>query len=132
MNKLYVRIKILSSEYTPNKITEIVGLEADRVWNAGDLRPNTIIREPMHGWVLNSHAAENASLMEHVSELLAKLEPAAIKIKTLSEKCDIEFSCIIYDDSVPSLFFDKAIISQICALGAALDIDLYIDSPGAV
>jgi len=53
------------------------------------------------------------------------LQPASDSIREISNSTDVFLSCAIYSDEVPALLFDKTIILQIAALGAALDIDLY-------
>jgi hypothetical protein len=61
-----------------------------------------------------------------VQELLQKVLPYAVNIKSLSSTCSIEFSCVIYTHTVPALFLEKDIVDGIAQLGAAIDIDLYI------
>lgn len=73
--------------------------------------------------------AEN--LDQHVDSLLRKLAPVAEAIRTLAaDDCEVTFSCVIYANvtPAPALYFERKWISEIAALGAALDIDLYLSA----
>lgn len=126
MNRYYVRLKIVSQDLTAEEITVFTGLKPDRTWKIGDLRPKTIIKEKQNGWLIQSLLSKEESLESHVENLLNRLRPFASKLLELSTKVEIQFSCVAYDVSPPALFFKKDIIAQISALGASLDIDLYI------
>lgn len=120
-----VRLKILSATHTPDQITSITGLRCDRSWLAGDKRGKTAILEKCNGWVLNSSLSKKSSLVEHIENILEQVSPAAGKIHALSERAEVELSCVVYSFSPPALNFDKATIERLNSLGASLDIDLY-------
>lgn len=123
--EIIVRLKILSVTHTPDQITSITGLRCGRSWLLGDKRGTTTIVEKCNGWILNSSLAKDASLVEHIEDVLAQAAPAAAEIRSLSEHSEVELSCVIYSFSPPALNFERAIIERICSLGASLDIDLY-------
>lgn len=68
-----VRLKIISSRYSPEAITEVLGLQCDRYWRIGEKRVHTIMDEKNHGWVLNSGLSKSDSLDEHVKHLLERV-----------------------------------------------------------
>ena len=124
--EIIVRLKILSVTYTPDQITSITGLRCDRSWLVGDKRGNTTILEKCNGWILNSNLPKDASLVDHIENVLEQAGPVASNLRALSEYAEVELSCVIYSFSPPALNFKCEIIERINTLGASLDIDLYI------
>jgi hypothetical protein len=55
---------------------------------------------------------------------------AARGLVSASSAGEVTFSCVVYADAVPALYFEPQWIADIAKLGAALDIDLYLS--GAV
>lgn len=121
-----VRLKITSAEHDPTFISNIIGIPYDRCWRIGDLRPKTTIHEKANGWILGSGLSKTTSLEEHLKTLLLRVMPSQDRLLNLLADDQIEISCVIYADSPPALNFEKKIISDISALGASLDIDLYL------
>jgi hypothetical protein len=122
----YVCLKIFSEKMTSDEITAAVGVHCDRSWKIGDIRGKTIIKEKNHGWVVESGLSKEATLEEHIEALMRRLEPFINKIQQLSGQNDVCFSCVIYSEYNPPLFFEKAVIKWISALGACMDLDTYV------
>jgi hypothetical protein len=121
-----VRVKIISSDRTPEMITDALGVPCDDCWHSGEVRTHTIITEKDNGWLLHSGLPKSASLEEHIAALLNILAPYREKIRSLSCKDTVELSCVIYAARPPALNFASSIINQLGELGASLDIDLYL------
>jgi hypothetical protein len=125
-DKTIVRLKIISTNRTPEEIDELVGIRSHKSWHIGDRRPTTIIQETNNGWVLNSEVSKSATLEAHIAQILDRVIPYAGRIHFLSEQDIVELSCVIYASASPALNFSNTVIQQISSLGASLDIDLYI------
>lgn len=125
-NRIFVRLKIVSEKIISEEIDALVGLKSSRSWKIGDYRGKTKIKENNNGWVLNSGLGEEESLESHIESLLKLLEPKADLIRKISDENMVEFSCAIYSKETPALNFDRSVIGQISALGASLDVDLYL------
>lgn len=123
----YVRLKIISRSLSPEEMGAAVGIPCDKSWRAGDKRRGTIIIEKENGWVIDSNSRKDAELSSQLAELLKKVQPYGAELRALSMNNTVEVSCVIYADSAPALYFEKDMIGAIAALGASLDIDLYID-----
>jgi len=121
-----VRLKITSEVHEPDTISEILGLSCDRGWKIGDMRSKTTIREKINGWILGSGLEKTVPLDEQIEALLKRLEPLRENIASLLPDINIEVSCVIYSESTPALNFDRGTVASISALGASLDIDLYL------
>ena len=121
----YVRLKIISDVHSPEEISSILGVRYDRAWRVGDKRGKSIIVEKTNGWLMESMLPKNTPLEAQMEGLLHRLRPFASKIKALADTCTIEFSCVIYCQYHPALYFEGGMIAAIASLGAALDIDLY-------
>ncbi len=122
----FVQLKILSNLLLPKEIDSYVGVISDQSWKAGDYRKNTRITEKSNGWVLNSGLGKQERLISHINKLLERIYPYREKLKFLSQNNTIEFSCVVYSEEVPPLYFEKDIIEQLSMIGATLDIDLYV------
>lgn len=118
-------MKVLSEKLSVEEITNRIGIECDHSWKIGDQRPKTIIKERNNGWIVQSGLEKEASLEEHVQDLLGRLDSVGDRIKEVSHHEEVEFSCVVYSEEIPTLFFEKATMAKISALGASLDIDLY-------
>ncbi|MCE5311746.1 MAG: DUF4279 domain-containing protein [Nitrospiraceae bacterium] len=125
--KTFVRLKIISDSLTPTDIQSVVGISCDKSWKIGDFRANTIINEKNNGYIVDSGLSIQASLEEHLRNLLLKVTPYSQGIKSLSDDNIVEFSCVMYleDNERPAIYFEKEIVNEINKLGASLDIDLY-------
>lgn len=126
IKKNIVRLKVTSSERSPEQITQAIGLPSSKSWHIGDNRANTIISEKLNGWIFESNLPHSASLEDHVGNLLDRLSTQTVEIKHISEKDSVEFSCVVYASATPALNFSKEVLQCICEMGASLDIDLYI------
>ena len=116
-----IRLKIISTNRTPEMISEAIALECDNSWHIGDVRKHTTIIEKNNGWILHSGLPKNASMKEHIEALWRKLKSAIVPIRHLSMTDTVELSCVIYSSSIPALFFDNPIINRLAELGAGLD-----------
>jgi hypothetical protein len=125
-SKTIVRLKITSATHDPEYISEALGVSCERGWRIGENRPNTIIKEKMNGWILNSGLEGAQPLDDQIKSLLKRVEPLRSRMKERLGGDLIELSCVIYADSPPALNFESEVIGSIAALGASLDIDLYV------
>ncbi len=126
----YVRLKILSDDLNAKQLSDRIGIDGDRVWNTGDIRPKTQIKEKRNGWLLNSGLHKSESIEEQINALLVRVREVRNIIKELANTNTIEVSCAIYASENPPLYLDKNIIIGMESLGASLDVDLYIFPEG--
>jgi hypothetical protein len=129
-DEIIVRLKVTSASRTPEQISDATGILCDHSWRIGEKRGKTSIIEKTNGWILNSKMPKNAPLEAHIEELLGRLIVRADRIRALSEQETVEFSCVIYASTPPSLNFNKSVIQRVCQLGASLDVDLFLMGPG--
>lgn len=127
--RTFVRLLVRSDTVSPLQVTEIIGLEPDRVRIKGHLRPRTSLINKRHEWCRSSHLPESSTLEEHLAKLVADLADYELGLKSLSH-CEIVISCAIYADSEPMVYFDAATVSAIARIGAAVDVDLYVSKGG--
>lgn len=125
-NEIKVRLIIYGFTDDPEEVTVQLGLSPTLTWCQGDIISPTTRKHEENGWRLDSPASSNVPLDDQIGRLLALLAPAQRKISEMSEKCTVEFSCIVYAwKYVPSLNFSKEFLDSISRLGASIDIDLY-------
>jgi hypothetical protein len=125
-SKTIVRLKITSATHDPDYISGVLGVPCERGWRIGENRPKTTIKEKMNGWILNSGLENTAPLEDQIKSLLKRVEPLRARMRQHLVGDLTELSCVIYADSPPALNFDVDVIANIAALGASLDIDLYV------
>ena|SRR6266702_35468 len=124
-NRTIVRLQI-TSELSPEQITEKVGISPDLCWLKGDTISPTALRRKTNGWELNSGIGEERALKEHLTTLLLKVRGAEDRLVRLKNSAEILVSCVIYWDSQPDMFVDSELVRSIASIGAALDFDVYI------
>jgi hypothetical protein len=103
-------------------ISESLGFSAHKQWHIGEDRIH--IKE--HGWVLESGMPRTSSLEEQCEALLARIAARRVQVRELSRAATVTFSCVIYCEREPALWFAPRVVSEIAELGAAFDIDLYV------
>ena len=137
-NKIYVALNIFSDDISPERITGLLGINCDdfrkKGWQKFTINSKTgkrVMAPSVYEtniWKIGSNLPNTASLERHISGILKRLHSATKKIKKLSEKASIEFSCTIYwyEESTPPLNFEKKFIRAMSDCGASLDVDLYM------
>jgi hypothetical protein len=125
-DRIFVRLKILSEQLTPDQLDSMIGIKCDEGWLRGGFKPRTKMIARKHGWLLESGLPTSAPIEDHISSLLARLSPFAGKIKLISDEADVSFSCVIYTNTRQGLCFNSSTVNAIYELGASLEIDLYI------
>jgi hypothetical protein len=126
MEEIIVELKITSDVLEPNMISELAGFQFDTFWTKGDFRPGTKILESNHGCCINSGLPRSASLRLQLDSLFKRISSFRGRIRGLKARCEVEVSCVIYATLQPELWFSADVVASVAALGAALDVDLYI------
>src|SRR5690606_33976148 len=125
-DEVFVRLVITSDSGNPKQISKEVGLNCDRGWTQGDLIKGTTRHTRNHGWVLDSSLPSSASLAEQSTALLRRVEMVKDAIRCSSHYHSVTFSCVIYSNRRPAIIFENEVLRGITALGATLDVDVYI------
>jgi len=136
MTKMNLRIRLVirTKCLTANEVTQAIGLQPSKSWNAGERRPGTVIVESESVWIREHELPPHQKCLEVdecIESLLCLLEDHRVAIVAISEKNDAWISCVIRCESPPGLFFKSGLIERIAALGLGLDFDMYLIQPGA-
>jgi Domain of unknown function (DUF4279) len=124
-----VRIKILSDTLSPEEISRRLRREPDRSWNKGTADPKVSRNmSKFNAWILNSGLPKDVPIENQVAALLEKVQPVAREILEISATETVDFSCVVYSDAEPPIYFDNKTLSAITSLGANLDVDLYLQT----
>ncbi|MBI3552544.1 MAG: DUF4279 domain-containing protein [Elusimicrobia bacterium] len=126
-----VAFKIQSASLTAVDLASRLGLKPDRTWVKGAARGAFGAIEKMHGLELESKLGPQASLNEHVQEMLKRLAACAVKIGEFGAQVSVEFTCTVARRRGPHVLFGRDELRWLAAMGAALDLDIQIvsDSP---
>jgi hypothetical protein len=124
-----VRIKILSNELSPEEISRKLRQQPDRSWNKGTADPKVSRNmSKFNAWILNSGLPKDARIEDQVAALLEKVRPVGKEILEISANETVDFSCVVYSDAEPPIYFDNKTLGAIASLGANLDVDLYLQT----
>jgi len=126
LEKTLVRLFVTSPMLAAEDITKRIGLAPDVSWKTGDKHPKVKVHHKNNGWCVQSEFDDKTTLESKVGLLLARITPFTRAIFEISAETEVLFSCVVYTDHRPTLFFDKRTMVSITALGASFDIDLYI------
>jgi len=122
-----VRLKIRSMDHTPEDITALLKLEPSKVWRIGEARvPGLAIMEKQNIWLLDSGLTRAHDLDGHLHALLDRISSCHAELTELSKCNSVEVSAVLYTNERPAIYFDPSMIGTFGAIGASLDIDLYI------
>ena len=120
-----VELMIVSTHYAPADISKAIGLEPDRSWRIGDRKGKSAMTQKANGWVLAAGDSRSIPLDFQIASLLERLRPVSRRVREMSTQARVVFACVIYTQERPTLAFSNAVISEIAALGASFEIDLY-------
>ena len=124
-----VRIKILSNDLSPEEISRRLRQQPDRSWNKGTADPKVSRNmSKFNAWILNSGLPKDARIEDQVAALLEKVRPVGKEILEISANETVDFSCVVYSDAEPPIYFDNKTLGAIASLGANLDVDLYLQT----
>lgn len=117
---------ITSDRKTAGDIADVLGLRADETWKPGDRRtPKATITRRNHGWMLMSSLSKSEKPEAHVRDVMTRIEGSEDNFMNLDD-CNILVRCVIYCSESPEIYYDSALLRQMCRIGADLDIDIYL------
>jgi hypothetical protein len=118
-------LEILEFDCPPEDITTRLGVVPVKSWAKGELDSASRARE-QSGWRIESLIDAGHDLELHALWLLDRLPPH-VDLSEITSRWVIQLVFIVeVQDETPGMAFQPATLSRISALGAALDIDLYV------
>jgi len=101
----------------PNEVNRVLNIKADKI------RTNDI--DGIITWQLNSTLEGNASLIEHIEDILKRIYPVRKQIYALSKKYQISLVCNIdIEESQRKIFIPPKYLIILGYIGAQLEIYL--------
>ncbi len=115
----------------PDTITELVGIRPSETRREGERISKTIkMLMKCNYWHISSSLPLDAPFTDHVSAILAIVYPKRQEIVAACKRhsLDAELTSVIYiyGGDRPGMYFERDEVEQITALGAAIDLDIYI------
>jgi hypothetical protein len=133
---LGVSLWISSKELSPDKITQILGLQPTYVRVRGAVIPGLgVNRRPefdVHEWEFRKQLnVKPSDYIGHYSEkfitdFLNTIKDAAPRVKELSEDHSVTISLVYHVGDIPYIGLTRQHVHEIAALGARLDYDLMV------
>lgn len=124
--EIYASLRVLSIVLSARELVQALGVVPDKQWGIGDTREKTSIRRKENGWEIVSALPLSAGIEEHINALLLRAEAAAEAFNLLGEDACVLLSCAVYCESVPALFLSAEVVKRLAAIGAGLDLDVYV------
>jgi hypothetical protein len=120
--------RVIGFACSPDELSNAIGLQPTRTWNEGDLvTSRSTRRQKSSGWELASGLAKEATPDQHASRLLDRLGPAADSLKRMPVEASVLSIVLeIHGGDRPPLGLSRENVARLAALGAELDIDLYV------
>lgn len=112
---------------SPDIISKVLGLEPSESWSVGETferRGNTFTRRSSL-WQLDSGLTDQSPLNEHLSSLLAHLEPRRNELLRIGEKSKTQLVCVGYYFQSFSFELDFEIQKRATSLGLGFWFDTY-------
>jgi hypothetical protein len=130
--QIQVSFKLYGFQCDPSEITDLLGMQPDRVLRAGEAleTPGTQGRviSKFNQWVLHAPISNSPMLEDHIEPLVTRLEPIAVELGQLPSDADREISIAVYitdTESIPGMHLERALIERIASLGLAIDLSIY-------
>jgi uncharacterized protein DUF4279 len=123
---------VLSEELDSSQLATLVGLAADESWERGE-RPHAPGR--FSGYRLRSELPESASPAGHLTELLRRLAPVALRVGALTRDSRVVVQIWLSHHIAnfnPGLSLTADHIAALDSLGTGVEIDVYVEEePGS-
>lgn len=131
-NACEVYFALFGTEFDPDEVTEIIGLQPSNTKRQAEPRPK-------HSWWIVSEGkveADSIDIYELSKSLVAKLAPYKADIARAKRTFDLDavLEVVLWistDESVstPAIGFEPDVISFLSDIGASIDIDTYRNTP---
>lgn len=120
-----------AEDFDPAQATETLGICPGRVWRKGEPIRNTGRRYSYTAWVYEIAAMETLALADVAKQLERVFAGKAERLRQLKERyglyIGIDFAARIEDGETPAVHFDKEFLAFAAAVGAEIDVDLYVN-----
>jgi len=130
--KSAAHLTVLSATLSGDALAELLGASPDERWDRGT-KPQA--RGRYAGVSLGSRLAETAPPDAHLADLLERLGPAALNVRSLLADDRVHSVRLWVYHSLPNwnpgLSIPADLLERISALGTGLDIDVYVTHPAA-
>ena len=126
----HVSLSVVSESRSRDQISLLAGLQPDRKWAIGETRAHTTIIERTHGGVLTSRLAISEFDVEaHIEDLLQRVEPVIERFASMFERDAVTVHVAVYPGTRVLISLPPHLPKQIAALGAAVDVEVYVLPP---
>ena len=116
----------------PDEVTRLTGIAPTRSWRVGDRRSRNGVElrpEEDSGWRFQLGPSFSIELPNQLEGLLEQFDPHVIGIRDLVSRpgAEVEVSVhVVMAEQTPIGTFEHSLLERIVALGADLDVDLYV------
>lgn len=111
---------------THEAVTEKLGIEPSKAWNAGEPNPRTGRPQAKMRWSLSSGHDDTEPLQCHIESLLSWLTRCSEGLRSLWVDHDLTIVCVsYYPEHSNGAYLDRETIRRLAMLGIALDLDFY-------
>jgi hypothetical protein len=116
----------------PQRINEILGINAHRSFRRGDHKPGGNTKWPHGFWMFwSSEQVESPDIMEHIKWLLDQLEPARPQLIELlqDETIDAEISCFwVMPTTHEEIVLEPELLKRLAQFNVRLELGVYAPS----
>jgi hypothetical protein len=127
--ELYVALELLSSDTSPDEISERLGLQPTKSWRAGETELHSTSPHKDSRWILRLAARPAVDFTDLVEELLLQLDPCKAEVAALAQdsRFSARLSCIGYMTTiVPAVYFENQLLRRVAELGLDLNVDIFL------
>jgi hypothetical protein len=128
-SSIQVRIVLTGKSLDPHLITQELGLEPTKTWRLGDRIGKSQLSFEHDGWCFSLPKSETLDLGKEIRRLLDLLGPCRAAIRNLQTEHgpDVEIACEVWiGEHTPSVHLEADLLADLSAMGACLDVDLFI------
>ena len=129
MTTMIAELAVYGDDLKPDQITSAFGVEPTKAWLRGDIRNRRTKAVYDYGCWKTCTDESNSSLEEHVQLLIKRVAGCIDSIPSFAAEYgfEIEISVIVrLAGESPDISLSKGALEWMCALGASLDIDMYL------
>ena len=129
-----ISLILRGTNFKPEEITSLVGVQPSKQWQQGDLISGTTLRHKDYGWLLSTGEVQldekkSLDFMGQVRSLVNRLQPhtGSLANAVVRLRIDVKLYCVlqIEGDERPAIQFQPDVVRWLGELQAGIDVVTY-------
>ncbi len=121
----------VTGDFLPSELSALLAMQPERAWRAGEMRPDERTRYTESCWSSARVDADVEYIDRQLATLVSRFLPHIDTLVAFRASHNVEYTIEVVPtmsaaEGAPGLFFSKDVIAFCHAVGAQIDVDMYL------